>query len=286
MEIPGTPQKEVEVREAKQSNKQYFQAHPRHKIILVIYIIVSIFVLVTEPTRYWGISVGLIWFSFLLGWGVFSFTQDEATEKMENSLMSQFATRIGYTYSLDGEVEIVQGSIFDKDEIDSTQGINEVTDLVSGIDEGRPIKIYRYTYTEPGKDGTTFNYTVVETTFEGMVPHILVDEYEPVFYGKKLKFEGDFNKYFCVYGEKGFEMEVYELFTPDTMEQLVKSAKTVGFESIGNKLYVYRLDFVTTRVGLDELFSISKIVCKLFAPAFKSMEGDVRAMEEAKNTSH
>ena len=198
-------------------------------------------------------------------------------------LMRQFAKDLGYKYTGQGNRESVVGSLFG---IGHSRSISHVID---SINESHPVRIFFYSYiVGEGKSSHTYQNTVFEKTFDCIVPHILVHKPDlffsndiPVFEGGvNLTLEGDFNKYFSLTVQKDFEMEAYEIFTPDVMEELIETSKKFGFEFIQNKLYIYTRKFIDKRTELDDLFTLSEKLCSQFESVLHGMEGDVKAVRD------
>jgi hypothetical protein len=205
--------------------------------------------------------------------------------RMRGHMMKQFAGVLGYTYSDVGNITSVQGSLFNIG-YDKT-----IFDVIGGIDKDRPVRIFLYRYTVgSGRNSHTYDFTIFEIAFDGEVPHILM--YSNVnFFGlnigevqissvEHVSLEGDFKKHFSVSVEKGFEMEAYEIFTPDFMEELVETSKKMNFEFFKNKLYIYVPNFIDKKVDLDSMFALSDKLCTKLEPIIKGMKGDVESMEE------
>ena len=209
------------------------------------------------------------------------------TTKVRATMMQQFAQSLGYTYSPSDKLSNMQGSMF-------TIGHSQrIMDVISGKDNDRLVRIFLYSYTVSyGKSSQTYDHTVLESTFDGNVPHILlrksissIDLYQPIFKdGEYLKLEGDFNKYFSLQIEKDFEVEAYQIFTPDFMEELIEIAKNLEFEFIGNKLYIYSSGFVDSRITLNTFFTLSNRLCEQLSPIVTEIKDDVKNMEELKKS--
>ena len=197
--------------------------------------------------------------------------------------MRQFAKDLGYEYVNQGDMGSVVGSLF---------GIGHgrsISHVLNSTKESHPVRIFLYSYVVgEGKSSRTYQNTVFEKTFDCIVPHILVHKPDlffsndiPVFDGGvNLKLEGNFNKYFSLTVQKDFEMEAYEIFTPDVMEELIETSKKFGFEFIQNKLYIYTRTFINKRAELDEMFALSENLCARFEAVLHGMEGDVIAVKE------
>ena len=77
--------------------------------------------------------------------------------KMRGYLMEQFAKSLGYTYSKDKDLSDSPGTLF------SLGHDNTFTNIITGQDKDRPVKIFLYRYTVGyGKNSRTYYYTVFE----------------------------------------------------------------------------------------------------------------------------
>lgn len=203
------------------------------------------------------------------------------SNKMRHYLMKQFAGSLGYQYFGSGDMSSVEGSLF------SAGHSQKITDVISGLDSGRPVRIFLYAYTVGyGKNSHTYHYTIFENTFSGNMPHMLLhkeglflSDVPPHFSGgEHISLEGDFNKYFSLSVEKDFEVEAYQIFTPDFMEELIETSKSLGFEFSQNKLYIYTPKFIDERQELDNMFALSNKLCSHLEPVINRIGNDVDSM--------
>lgn len=197
--------------------------------------------------------------------------------------MKQFALNLGYTYAEEGDLLSVTGSLFN---IGHSQTMKCV---ISGKDNDRPVRIFLYSYTVgSGKNSHTYRYTVFESTFDGNMPHLLLNSKKLFFSndipdfssGHHISLEGDFDKYFSLYVEKEFEIEALQMFDPDFMAELIESSKSFSAEFFQNKIYVFLPKFISTRVELDTMFSVSNKLCDHLEPVVNSIRADVDALRD------
>jgi hypothetical protein len=264
------------ITDVRQATFAYLAEHPLYYVLIFIIVFVG-----TYLSFYASDTVAL--FALIALFGIYIVIAN----KMRGYMMKQFADSLGYTYSDTGDFASVQGSLF------SIGHSQRIYDVISGTDKDRPVRIYLYQYTVGyGRDSHTCNYTIFENTFSGEIPHIVLhnvsiflSEDGPNFSGSEhISLEGDFNKYFSLSVEKGFETEAYEIFTPDFMEELIETSKTLGFEFSKNKLYIYMPKFVGTRAELDSMFALSDKLCTKIEPVINGMKEDVEDMEEVEQT--
>lgn len=203
--------------------------------------------------------------------------------KIRREFMRQFASRNGYQYRVSGSSDEYNGALFDKGRAKS------VSDVVTGIYEGRPIEFFFYQYTEgSGKESHTYYFTVVKIEYGGAVPSIVVEK-KSVFNTiglargnqKKLNLGKGFDDYFTVYVPEDFEIETFEIFTPEIMQMILDRGKEFSFEFIGNKLYVYKQSITTKRIVLDSLLSFTKEIIATLGPRLARLHDDVEAITAA-----
>ena len=164
----------------------------------------------------------------------------------------------------------------------------KVTNVVSGVHQNYPVKFFYYEYmTGSRKDSQQFEYTVAEITFLDILPNIAVKGFKvirtwPLLPGqKKLSMGYAFDKRFSVYVPEDFEIEAFQIFTPDVMEDFISKASFINFEFIGTKLYVVENHYITNARDLTRFFEIVKYLLEKVAPRLMRLSRDVRAMQEA-----
>ena len=264
---------EPQVNNVRQATFQYFREHPS------FYVLFFAIAFAGSALTFYVRSPQFIFFSLAGLFVIYTIVSN----KMRGYMMEQFAKSLNYSFEKEGDLNSVSGALFN---IGHSQ---IMADVISGKDaDGHPNRVFFYSYTVgSGKNSHTYNYTVFENTFKGNIPHILLHK-QGFFTDTSLGFsndnhvrlEGDFNKYFSLSVEKGFEMEAYEIFTPDFMEELIEDAKKLNFEFIDDKLYIYTINFIGSRDELQTMFDLSNKLCAHLEPVLKSIEGDVTAMKE------
>ena len=115
---------------------------------------------------------------------------------------------------------------------------------------------------------------MLEATFQGNMPEIFVFprndndivKMPPEIFsiGKPLSLEGNFNKFFYLFVEKGKEQEALELLTPDIMANLIDKASKIIFEFFGNKMYIYITKPIYTKSEMQSMFSMADYLITLF----------------------
>lgn len=96
-----------------------------------------------------------------------------------------------------------------------------------------------------GRYSQTHYFTVAIAQLPKAVPHIMlttvkatdVDMKNDIANAETLKLEGDFSKYFALQVEKGQEIDVLTIITPDVMQTLVDYGQGEDIEMLGDQLY-------------------------------------------------
>jgi hypothetical protein len=259
-----------------QATFRYLFSHPVYYIFIITIIVIgTALTLVTHLPQFVVFSLVLSLLIFII-----------LTNKMRALLMKQFALNLGYTYAEEGDLLSVSGSFFS---IGHSQTMKYV---IGGKDDNRPVRVFLYSYTVgSGKNSHTYRYTVFESTFNGNMPHMLLDSKKLFFSndipdfsgGHHISLEGDFDKYFSLYVEKEFEIEALQMFDPDFMAELIESSKSFSAEFFQNKIYVFLPKLISTKVELDMMFSVSNKLCNHLVPVVNSIKGDVDALRDLIN---
>jgi len=182
-----------------------------------------------------------------------------AFSKMKHLFMQEFASSIGFSYSLTLEPASLKGRLF------ALGHSARCDDVLSGSYKGFPMRIFNYYFTVGyGKHQRTFSFTVFELRFKARLPEIFLiskSERADLFgsslgAGESVRLEGDFNKYFDLYVPKGSEQEAYEIFTPDSMATLIDKANNLDFQFIEDRLYVYEGKIIETRPEMQATFAL------------------------------
>lgn len=190
--------------------------------------------------------------------------------KIKSEFTRQFGESIGFSFSSTADFSSVNGQLF------SVGNSRRIYDCLSGTFHGMPVRIYSYTFTTgSGKEKRSYNTTVFETTLDKVVPSIILTSRNmwnklnlapPIFFGEGeyVNLEGDFNKYFSLKVPRGYEIEAYQIFTPDVMVELIDRAAKLNFEFNASKLYVYASKLVTVRKDLQVMFDVAGYLTNIF----------------------
>jgi|GEM_PF-3137890 len=107
-------------------------------------------------------------------------------------------------------------------------------------------EVYAYeTITGGGKSQQTWDFSVARVALPAALPHIMLrarkglgQEVRQDFADhESLQLEGNFQDYFSLQIEKGQELNVLEIITPDVMQTIVDLSQTEDIEILGNELF-------------------------------------------------
>lgn len=275
--------KDYKITDVKQATLKYLSENPIYYIAIFLLVFGGIYIaiLFSEP-RFLGISIAASAFLVIF-----------VLNKMRGYLMKQFAQNLGYEYAPKGDMASVSGSLFEMGHS------KNITHVISGHDDKHNMRIFLYSFTVGyGKSSYTYNYTVFENTFSGNMPHISLkpkisvlgmtswpEGFIPLDFSnsRSIHLEGDFDKHFFLDVEKEFEIEVYQIFSPDFMEKLINISKNFGFEFYQNKLYIYTPKFINKMSEITEMFSLCDELSDRIEPVNKRIGDDVDSLREIIN---
>ncbi len=281
MTLPLGPEKpnpfdSTKVDDVNGTTRHYILEHPWYLAVFAVnLILVLLLVWTVRDTRKPFDAFYLLIPSILL-WG-------RIQGKVRDSFMKQFAIREGLSFTPNGSILDVEGKLF---QIGDSQ---KIFDVASGEKGDTLFWIFFFSYmTGSGKSRAQHSNTVVEMRLPGEVPSIIVHHKEFLDLGVaafgngyvQLELEGDFKKFFTVSVEKNFEIEAYQIFTPDFMAELIDTAKNFNFEFFHDKLYIYKEAYVSKRTDLDAMFALAETLLKKIKPKSVMIGRSVESMEE------
>jgi len=211
--------------------------------------------------------------------------------------MQNFAQSAGYQYSAQGDVLTIGGKILCPDDPNAIVMERKMYNVLTGSMGNIPCRVFNYQSTQTQKTrsrnetGQTAvdTYTVFEATLPNRLPDILVTPHIPgldwlvgklsasVGVGEQVRLEGDFYKHLTVYVPRTFEVDAYQMFTPDVMMKLEEMLQNKGvikaftFELIDNKLYLHIPTIITDNKEMTELLALTKSLFDTFSRNIKHM---------------
>lgn len=199
--------------------------------------------------------------------------------------MRQFAAANGFSYTADGSMDGLDGTIFS---IGHGQAISNV---VCGTYRRCPMQLFDYRYTTgSGKNTHTHLFTVFRLDFDIVMPNITLENRGSFFgesvlgggIGKEvLTLEGDFGDYFTLAVPKDYEIEALQVLTPDVMAELMEKGRDFSMEIVGGHLFLYAKKTITTKRELLAFYDLARYFAETLVPRFAQMRSGIAAMNES-----
>lgn len=206
--------------------------------------------------------------------------------KAEKWFFEQFADANNLNYSESAPIESVKGRLFD------VGHGKEISNVVSGIHQNHPMRLYHYSYSVGGgKNQRTYNFTVFEITFEKTVfPHILLQSRTMWKYGSEdnsgevqdieLSLEGEFSKSYRLYSTQKYEIEILQIFTHEVLQFLKQNGPELSIEFAENKMYIYDDRAISNRKQLDAMYNVAQKIFDSIGPLLNRLHDDFAALHE------
>lgn len=167
-----------------------------------------------------------------------------------------FCSDNGFVYAPSVTLGQEAGSLFKKGHS------RRASNGIHGTIENNSFDLFDYSYvTGSGKNSRTHRFGVARLHLPRQFPHILLDnkrdgslrgfEFDQ---SQRLELEGDFNKYFTVFGPKEYEIEVLQVLNPSVMSKLVELDEPFDIEIIGTSLYLYNSGLHTKTKTIQAIF--------------------------------
>ncbi|TSC71437.1 MAG: hypothetical protein G01um101470_611 [Parcubacteria group bacterium Gr01-1014_70] len=210
-----------------------------------------------------------------------------AHAKILKEFMRQFALANGFEY-FEKHIIDMQGALFEKGHS------KEVSNMIYGRYTKRRMRFFNYQFSMGhGKHRRTYDHTVCEITLPGIAPNILVESKSFFDFNsfkkphqKEMPLESGFQTYFETYAPDDFDIETFEIFTPDVMTTLIDMAQGYDFEFIENKLYIFRQKITTKRVELHSLFRLAQYLITTLEPRLIRLQDDIAAIHAVRKESN
>ncbi len=216
------------------------------------------------------VALPLIWF---IGW------YGHAHTKTLQTFMIQFASVNKFDYS-EGHIVDMDGALFERGHT------KQVSNMVAGVFNHRQMRFFNYQFSlGGGRSRRSYNYTVCEIALPGTAPNILVESKNFFDFNsfkkrhqKEMPLESGFQEHFEVYAPEDFDIETFEIFTPEIMTSLIDIAKGYDFEFIRNRLYIFRQGTISKRLDLHALLLLAKYLITTLMPRLIRLEDDIAAI--------
>lgn len=247
-------------------------------LLLILCAEISYLIGVPHPFFY---CIALIFVAFAVFW-----------QKNISEFLKHFATYMGYEYedphflALGSYIGTVEGHLF-------TLGHSQkITKIVKGKFFEQDTRLFVFSATiGSGKNQHTENYSVLEISFNTLLPNILVrnkqgflsfssTNFIALDNEEELVLEGDFHKYFSLYVAKEYELEATQIFTPDVMQMFIDKAKDLSVEMLKNKIYLYYHREIVNKDQLVNIYSFAKDIIMKLEPTLEAIKDDVEHMQK------
>lgn len=260
------------------STKSYIGKHYRaHTIIAVsVAIAFEIFVIGWAARNSFSGFGELTFYILLAPIVILCYLYARISDKVKHAFYYQFAKANGYTYQKHEEVTPRSGFLF------NIGHSKKIANVVSGIYQNFPLKIFNYRYTVGhGKSAQTFYFTVCEIRYPMELPHIFLQDRDHLF-GKSLRLsfkneqqislEGDFDKYFALLAPQGWQVEALQIFAPDFMLKMRDNWDKFSLEFIGSQIYIYHKWHIKKKKTLQDLYELTQHLITNLGPVLSRME--------------
>lgn len=200
--------------------------------------------------------------------------------RVKQEFFEQIGQALGYTYDKTAAFGTVSGTSFN---IGHSQ---QLRDVFSGSYKNIPARMFNFQYTIGyGRNSHTYVKSVFELAYPASLLHVLLNPEHELFAPgdvERVQLEGDFDKHFTLYVTKGAQMEIREIFQPDTMQHFIDQFQNLHMEISGNKIYLIsdktlsgnRQQFLDMQTAMDSVF-------ELIVPNLRSVAADTADMRSA-----
>lgn len=122
---------------------------------------------------------------------------------------------------------------------------NIISSLIRGKINNRDFRMFKFSFSEGhGKQKRTFTYTGFGFKFNGRFPHFYLNSFDNGYNvtgkGVHLSLPMLFEKNFRLYGPKEYEVEGYEIFTPDILNYLLEDKWIYDIELVDQEILFFK----------------------------------------------
>ena len=173
----------------------------------------------------------------MLFWGSFR-------NRASASFWQQIATVNGWKYKSNGRCSEEKGIMFKQG--DKTMDGNEVSIInhVEGNIDNQDFRIFNFGLVTGGSRRTkdVYDYTVFAFKFNGIFPHLYLNNKHNAFgisVGNYLSLPIEFEKEFLLSAPNEYELEAFEIFTPNILAYLLDNNFTYDIEFVEQEMLVF-----------------------------------------------
>lgn len=179
-------------------------------------------------------------------WGVMAM-------KRQRSALEAFAQAHGYIFQSNTVLNDLDGAIFQNPAylLGQSSGPNRgylMSWLIHGEIDGRQFRMYDYDLNKSNSDrsgNANFDTLDIAVKGEGLQFLLVSNTHQSALNKlnislKRYQLEGDFSRYFTLYGAEGAEIEILRIFSPDTMAYLIDHYQNYSLELTPQHFFLYR----------------------------------------------
>lgn len=198
-------------------------------------------------------------FSIALPLLILGYCYDRVFRKVRKNFWVQFALAHVWFYSDFGIPGKETGIMFQQ----GTPGTQSITHVVTGsLKNGQPLRIFEYEFgIRRGKHTTRYYYTVFGFTYQGTFPHAYLNRLDNTYgisVGETIPVPTEFSKVFRLSAPRKYEIEVLQIFTPDTLQYLLDIGLPYDVELVGQELLLFTEGKIYDREELEKRFELAK----------------------------
>jgi hypothetical protein len=185
---------------------------------------------------------------------------DGIKKRFRRIFLEQFAAANDYKYTVGGDISGTFGSIFRMPDNHTS------TDLLSGNYRGDELRLFVDTWTLNSRSSLTT--TVLEISIDNRLPNLLLLnkrtklKYQGINYAfgiaNRLSLEGDFDKFFTLYGNEENRVEALQIFKPEILRLMNDGTRKYTVEFVNNKIYIYVNGIINTTKDMNHLFTLAE----------------------------
>lgn len=205
------------------------------------------------------------------------------TQKFKREMMVQIAQSLGYAYQEKMSLDGFSGRIF------TTGHGQNASNCMSGDYKGFPFRIFSFGYvTGYGKSAQGHFTTVFALTYPKLLPHVLMNPPGSTIGNlielsdmEQVELEGAFSDSCKLYVAKGNQVEVREIFQPDTMQEMLSTFAASTLEIFGTGVYLMQAgSFDNRKIFFEMLANVDSLIDTLL-PGLESVSNKADAAAPA-----
>ncbi len=193
-------------------------------------------------------------------------------------MLIAFATEHNYLFTKYGDINLLNSIYL------AIGHSRRMVNVITGSYLEHPIQFFDFrSVIGYGKHRRYVNFSVFEVEYKSSLRSFLLlsrkmryssgnlyDGFQNAF-GRKIKLEGDFNKYFNLYVPEDYEIEVLQIFTPEIMAKFIDLAPDLTFEFTQNKLFICTNKIISKKTDLERLHELAQMLIQDLASRLVSI---------------